>query len=62
MTLAVVSGWCGQNAIGNLLKWKVKIKVTPTVVETMLSKGLALKDNSEIRQQLVGKLGLRKMF
>ena len=58
MTLAVVSGWCGQNAIGNLLKWKVKIKVTPT----MLSKGLALKDNSEIRQQLVGKLGLRKMF
>lgn len=62
MTLAVVSGWCGQNAIGNLLKWKVKIKVTPTVVETMLSKGLALKDNSEIRQQLVGKLGSRKMF
>ena len=62
MTLAVVSGRCGQNAIGNLLKWKVKIKVTPTVVETMLSKGLALKDNSEIRQQLVGKLGSRKMF
>lgn len=34
----------------------------PTVIEIVLSKGFAIKDNSEIRQQLVGNVGSRKMF
>lgn len=41
---------------------EVKLKVKPTVVEIVLSKGFAIKDNSEIRQQLVGNVGSRKMF
>ena len=51
-----------MNAIGKFLKWKVKIKVKPTLLYIVLSKGFAIKDNSEIRQQLVGNVGYRKMF